>query len=84
MTSLDPQDIYAAVRLKNVVDKQTRPAAEVAAQAIDKPKLFLENFDFIARTLKEIDPEGLKVLAENYDEIVARFKAENEKAAAAN
>jgi hypothetical protein len=29
--------------------------------------------------LKEIDPEGLKVFARNFEVIVARFKAEHAK-----
>ena len=41
----------------------------------DKPKAFLESLQFIAESLKEIDPEGLKVLAGNFDAITARFKA---------
>lgn len=46
----------------------------------DRPKVFLENVQFIAGWLREHDPEGLKVLAKNFDALMIAFKAENEKA----
>jgi len=30
--------------------------------------------EFVAKTLNEIDPEGLKVFAGSFDEIIAKFK----------
>ncbi|SPD73803.1 hypothetical protein PITCH_A1980006 [uncultured Desulfobacterium sp.] len=47
----------------------------------DRPKIFLEDMQFIAGVLQEIDPEGLKVFSRNFDQIVKRFKDENAKAA---
>lgn len=70
--SLDPQDIYAAVRLESVVQRQEKKTEEILK--IDKPALFLENIEFIVSVLKEVDPEGLKILATNFDAIVERFK----------
>ncbi len=44
---------------------------------IDRPKLFLENMEFVAEVLREVDPEGLKVIANNFDTIISRFKEEH-------
>ena len=48
---------------------------------LDRPAIFLETLEWIALKLKETDPEGLKVLAKNFDTLVIQFKAEhaNEK-----
>lgn len=54
-------------------------AAALAAQAgpqVDRPALFLETLEWIARQLRGTDPEGLKVLARNFDHLVVTFKAE--------
>lgn len=77
--SLDPQDIYAAVRLESVAMREKKK--DEVQQDIDRPRLFLENLNFIASVLKEIDPEGLRVLAESFEEIVRRFKEAHAKAA---
>lgn len=50
--------------------------AELVAK-IDKPSIFLENLEFLASVLKETDPEGLKALAKNFDELIIRFKVKN-------
>lgn len=47
------------------------------ADTVDRPKAFTEDLQFVAETLKEIDPEGLKVLARSFDAIVARWKERN-------
>lgn len=44
--------------------------------SFDRPKVFLENIQFIAGWLRENDPEGLKVLAENFDALTVSFKVE--------
>lgn len=72
MTTLDPQDIYAAARLEAASGKKETDTVVVAD--IDRPRLFLENLEFVADVLKGIDPEGLKVLARSFEEIVKRFK----------
>ena len=46
---------------------------------IDRPAIFLETLEWIALKLKETDPEGLKVLARNFDTLVIQFKSENAK-----
>lgn len=74
--SLDPQDIYAAVRLE-AVTARTHARADRAAE-IDRPRIFLEDMEFVAKTLAEIDPAGLKVLAKHFDTIAARFKEAHE------
>lgn len=47
----------------------------------DKARVFLEAMEFIAEYLKENDPEGLKVLAKNFDGIILAFKVKNAQAA---
>jgi len=73
INSEDPQVVYAAIRLMRLA--QDRERKEDAKEPdIDRPKIFLEDLEFIAETLQEIDPEGLKVLARNFETIVQRFK----------
>ena len=77
---IDNQAVYAYSNLlKKIVD--IRPKEDGSTVDIDRPKLFLEDMDFIAKTLKEIDPEGLKVLGRSIDVIIARFKDAHAKAA---
>lgn len=42
----------------------------------DRPKVFLENLQWLAAWFKENDPEGLKVLAENFDSLTMTYKTE--------
>lgn len=71
-----PQELYAASAIASRLGKgagerqEDRPEPE-----FDRPAVFLENLQFMAAALKDIDPEGLKVLARNFDLIVTRFKA---------
>lgn len=70
---IDTQAIYAYNGLlKTIVDIQKKTADTTVN--FDRPAVFLENLGFVAATLKEIDPEGLKVLARNFDMITERFK----------
>jgi predicted transcriptional regulator len=55
--------------------------AEVAPVDLDKPALFLEFLEWLALNLKETDPEGLKILARNFDSLVIQFKTEHAQAA---
>lgn len=71
--SLDPQLVYAAARLENVAVKHATKK-EDAEPDIDKPSLFLDNLEFMAGFLKDHDPEGLKVLARNFDALIEEFK----------
>ena len=72
LNTLDPQVIHAwkAIKLE-----EKKPGDRKAD--IDRPKIFLEDLQFVAETLKEIDPEGLKVLSRTFDVIVKRFKAQS-------
>ena len=54
---------------------------EVHQAPVDKPALFLESVEFIVSVLNEIDPEGLKVMAKNFDTIIQRFKEQHEATA---
>jgi len=75
--SLDPQNIYAVVRLEKLIQEIDRKKAQdedSKAPDIDRPRIFLEDVEFIAGVLKEIDPEGLKVLSRSIDTIIERFK----------
>lgn len=75
-TSLDPQTIYALVRLQNVAAREGKKTE--AAETADRPRLFLEDLEYIAGVLKDRDPEGLKVLARNFDFLIAEFKGHHE------
>jgi len=77
LTTLDPQTIFAIARLKPAIEKQRKQ--EVREADIDRPKLFLEDIEFIAQYLQENDPEGLKILARNFEVIVNLFKESHEK-----
>ena len=75
-SDLSAQDIYAATAIERCLGQGEKKAGEDgAAPEIDRPALFLEDLQFVAKVLKETDPEGLKVVARNFETIVARFKA---------
>jgi hypothetical protein len=59
-------------RLKSEISTRTGEGPK-----IDRPALFLESLEFIAGFLKEKDPEGLKVLANNFDDLISQFKTKN-------
>lgn len=71
--NLDPQDVYAVARLEKLMQEREVKSEENAPDT-DRPKIFLENMEFVAEILKDVDPEGLKALARNFDVIVKRFK----------
>lgn len=74
------QDAHAAIGLAKLTLLDERKAGDAPVADIDRPRIFLEDMEFIAETLKEIDPEGLKVVARSFEIIVARFKEKHEKA----
>ena len=79
--AVDNQAIYAYNSiLKTLLDIREKLAGGQAVD-IDRPKIFLEDLEFVAGVMKEIDPEGLKVLGKNFDTIVKRFKERHAKAA---
>lgn len=77
----DPQKIYAFTRLDKETAAASKRPEEAAAPDIDRPALFLEDMQFIANILKEVDPEGLKVFSRSFDLIVSRFKADHAQTA---
>ena len=81
--NLDPQDVYAVIRLEKLAQERERGHGESENRGngeVDLPKIFLENMEFVAGVLKDTDPEGLKVLARNFDVIVNRFKEKHAQA----
>jgi len=80
LKSLDPQDLYAVVKLEMMAARQGKK--EEKTVQIDRPALFLEFLEFIAATLREIDPAGLKILArkDNFEKIIERFKEQHAQA----
>jgi len=77
--TIDNQAVYAYSNLlKKIVDMNSKDGG---GETIDRPKIFLEDLDFIARQLKDIDPEGLKAFGRNIDAIVSRFKESHAQAA---
>jgi hypothetical protein len=51
-------------------------AQENTGAGYDKAKVFLENIQWIVAWLRENDPEGLKVLASDFDAMTMQFKTE--------
>jgi len=67
----------AIVRKWDDIERAEAAKDQDTGVEIDRPKLFLENLEWLALKLKDIDPEGLKVLARNFDALVIQFKAEH-------
>jgi len=78
--SKEAQDIYAVIRLEKLAQERSRKNDDKAPE-IDRPKLFLEDLEFVAEVLKEVDPDGLKAFAKNFDVIIQRFKERDAQAA---
>jgi len=51
-------------------------AQENTSATYDKAKVFLENVQWIVTWLRENDPEGLKILAADFDAMTMQFKTE--------
>ncbi|MEW5725855.1 MAG: phage protein Gp27 family protein [Thermodesulfobacteriota bacterium] len=64
------------VKIQNLITQRRRLALAQGQDGpvMDRPRCFLEDLELTAEVLKEADPEGLKVLARNWDLIVARGK----------
>jgi transposase len=73
LSTSDPQKVFAFIRLEALAGRQERKVDE--APKIDRPALFLEDLEFIASVLMGRDPEGLKILANNFDVLIEQFKA---------
>jgi len=79
--NLDPQDVYAVIRLEKLARERESKGQENTAPDVDLPKIFLEDMEFIAEILKEIDPEALKVFGRNFETIVQKFKEQHAQTA---
>lgn len=71
--SLNNVSLDALAKLGTLV--QRWEAAE-RAPSYDRPRVFLENLQWIAGWLKQNDPAGLSVLADNLDAMTVDFKAQ--------
>lgn len=78
LDTLDPKTVGAAHKWLGKEDFRLR-GPDQNAPDMDRPALFIEHFRFIAESVKELDPEGLKILARNFDSIIARFKEQHAK-----
>jgi hypothetical protein len=79
LSTSDPQKVFAFIRLEALASRQEKKVEE--APKVDRPALFLEDIEFIASVLKDRDPEGLKVLANSIDALIAQFKAKHAETA---
>lgn len=79
LSSLNPQDLYAVIKLETMAARQDKKEEQTVR--VDRPSLFLEDMEFVAKILKEVDPEGLKVFAENFDVIIEKFKEQHAETA---
>lgn len=71
---IDNQATYAyAGLLKRIAEMQ---AMQNAVIGFDRPKCFLENIQWLIGWFKGNDPEGLKVLMRNLDQLTLAYKAE--------
>src|SRR3990167_8315412 len=70
--------IVKAVKVQNEREKKM---AESGVAKIDRPAFFLESMEFIVGFMKEKDPEGLKILARNFDDLMSAFKGKYAAAA---
>lgn len=73
LSTSDPQKVFAFIRLEALAGRQEKKAVD--APKIDRPAIFMEDLEFIASVLKDRDPEGLKILANNFDVMIEQIKA---------
>ena len=79
LSSLNPQDLYAVIKLETMAARQDKK--EEKTVRVDRPALFLEDMEFVAKVLKDVDPEGLRVFAGNFDIIIEKYKEQNAQTA---
>ena len=84
--SLNNVSMDALTKLGTLIQRweQMEEAArqrQTAGSTYDKPAVFMETLEWLALQLKDTDPEGLKVLARNFDHLIIRFKAEHAQTA---
>ncbi|MBN1104744.1 MAG: hypothetical protein JXL84_15100 [Deltaproteobacteria bacterium] len=71
--SVSSMSLDAVTKLGTLVQ---RWEATEAGPGYDRAKVFLENVQWIAGWLKDNDPEGLKILAADFDMLTMAFKGE--------
>ena len=64
----------ALVKRWDDVERARTALESPVAVEIDRPALFLETLEWLGKKLRETDPEGLKVLARNFDDLIEAFK----------
>lgn len=69
----------AIVRKWDDIEKaEAAKQMETAASAdLDMPTIFLSHLEWIGHKLREIDPEGLKILNNNFDAIILQYKTDH-------
>lgn len=63
-------------KIDAIIYRRSKSARESTGGVYDRPRVFLENLQWIINWMKESNPEGLKALASVFDEITEAFKAE--------
>lgn len=78
--SLTAASMDALSKLGSLVQRweavERAAAAAEQGPGYDRAKVFLENLQWLAEWLREHDPEGLKILADNFDALTLAFKTE--------
>ena len=82
LSTSDPQKVFAFIRLEALAGRQEKNETGDRFKSVpcDRPALFLEDLEFIASVLMGRDPEGLKILANNFDCLIEQFKAKHAQA----
>jgi len=71
--------LSSMVQRWETIEKDANLKHAVEAREMDKPALFLEILEWIAKKLKQSDPQGLAILAKNFDLLAMDFKLEYTK-----
>lgn len=69
LETVDPQDINAAIRLEQAY--RTRAGRRGGE---DRPAIFLDFLEELIIVFREVAPEGVRLISENYDAIIEGFK----------
>jgi len=73
-TGQDPKYVFAALAaLKEERERRAKPQSEMK---IDKPRLFMEHIEYIAKYLKGKDMKAFKIFSKNLKGIIDQFKKE--------
>lgn len=61
-------------KIDAIIFRRTKAAREAGGGTYDRPKVFLENLQWIFTWLQANNPEGLKIIAESFDGLTTAFK----------